>query len=355
MPKIKKLPSGNWNVRIYEGRDENGKQIFSSITKPTKDEVVVALGEYKKSGKNHKNKSMTVREAIEKYVELSAPVLSPTTIHSYEAILQYAFESLMDEEVKTLSDSVVQNAINRECKRTVKRTGKPISAKTVKNEWGLISSALNQMCNVSFRIKLPKVQHTNESLPNPQDVIKAIIDTEAELPALLSMFCSLRLSEIRGLTCDSIHGSELWVDKVLVEVGTVPTLKDTAKTDASIRKVQIPPYVLQLINNTTAMQKYRETGENGFIVPMTRNMIYHHFTHNTQKAGIKMSFHDLRHLYASISLTILGIPSKVVQTSGGWSSSIVLDRVYSQTFAEENAKASEKINDYLEKLKRNVI
>ncbi len=35
MAKAKQLPSGAWRVLVYDGKDANGKRIYTSFTAPT--------------------------------------------------------------------------------------------------------------------------------------------------------------------------------------------------------------------------------------------------------------------------------------------------------------------------------
>lgn len=62
-----------------------------------------------------------------------------------------------------------------------------------------------------------------------------------------------------------------------------------------------------------------------------------------------MSFHDLRHMNASIMLA-LGIPDKYAMERGGWSSDHIMKSVYQHTFTAEREAADEKIDRYFESL-----
>ena len=39
MAEPKKMPSGNWRVRVFLGKDKDGKKKYKSITAPTKKEA----------------------------------------------------------------------------------------------------------------------------------------------------------------------------------------------------------------------------------------------------------------------------------------------------------------------------
>lgn len=347
MAKAKRLPSGNWRVRVW--RTVDGKQQSKSITAPTRAEAEHLAKEFVEGIDTYTPD--TVRTVIEKYINLSE-ILSPTTLAAYDKILQYAFPTIMDKVVGNLSDSDMQQAINIECKRKVVRTGKQISPKTVKNEWGLVAASLKTICNKTYNVRLPKTQHKNQDLPEPKEIMDIIKGTEIELPCLLAMWCSLRMSEVRGLMCSSLKGGMISIDSIIVDVDGLQIRKELAKTDASIRRVPVPQYILSIIKETDSYKEYKRTGIDRPLVDMTRNQIHHSFSRLMKKNGIEMTFHDLRHLYASISLNILQIPEKIVQDEGGWATASVMKKVYSQGFSSAKASAQNKRNEYLDSLVR---
>lgn len=347
MAKAKKLKSGSWNAVVYDYKDESGKEHFKSFTAPTKAECEFLAAAFKKDKKRRKKEpaKITVRQAIEKYIELS-DLLSPTTLSGYRKILNYGFPSIMDVNVEDLDNIAAQEAINLEAKRKVTRTGKIISPKTVKNEWGLVSSALHVICKMSFDIKLPTVQQNAEELPDHRVVIQAIKGTSIELPCLLAMWMSLRMSEVRGLMCSSIRDGYLYVERVMVVVDGVDVLKSDAKTQSSKRRLKVPDYVMDLIEGQESYMRYKKTGTDELLFFCSRDLIYRRFKKAMKNVSINMSFHDLRHLYASISLNLLGLPQKVIQVSGGWSSSATMNKVYSQSFEQAQQIADNKREEY---------
>lgn len=351
MSKPKKLASGNWNMRVYLYTDENGKQIIESVTRPTRAECEYAAAELKFTRKAPaKPSKKTVREAIQEYIALSE-LLSPTTLASYDVILKNAFVSIMDVPVEDLNDTAMQVAINAEAKRSTNKTHKPISAKTVKNEYGLLAAALKATCDKSFRVRLPSVQHKNELLPEPALIMQAIKGTKVELPCLLAMWCGMRMSEIRGLTFGAVHDGFIFVDRVLVEINGELILKDLAKTDASIRKISAPAQILELIGEQSKERIKSFDGDvlrlnDALIVEGTHSEIYGAFQRAVAPFGIKMRFHDLRHVFASTMLNVIGLPSKLVQLEGGWSSPSVMTKVYSQGISSAQVAAAQARDEY---------
>jgi Phage integrase family. len=361
MAKARKLKSGNWNIQILDYIDDNGKRHVASFTAPTKAEVEYMAAVFRKEKKQRpkqdrrNKKPRTVGNAIDEYIALSE-TLSPATLDTYRKIRRFAFPSIIDRNIDELTDLEVQAAINIECKRQNAQTGKPVSARTVRNEWGLFSSALKAICGKSFNVKLPKNQPNVETLPDPETIINTIRGTEIELPCLLAMWMGLRMSEIKGLTFGAFRNGCLYIDQTMIYAYGRDMVQENAKTATSKRKLAVPEYISKLIEAEKAERLKtcaKEEIKDQFIVPASRNVIHHRFTRLMEKQGIKMSFHDLRHLFASISLTMLGIPAKAVQVSGGWASSYIMDRVYSQTFDPVQQAADRKREEYFTKILHN--
>ena len=348
MAKAKKLPSGSWRVQVFDYKDDNGKNHYRSYTAPTKAEAEYMAAVFRKD-RPQKEESMTVGEAIDRYIVLS-PMLSPTTLARYRNVREHGFPDLMKKNVEDLTDEIVQTEINKESRRANERTGRPLAPKTIKNEYGVISSALKTVCNKSFNIRLPKNQKKPKELPPPEVIISLLNGSSIELPCLLSIWLSFSLSEIRGFKCSSIRDGYIYVDQVLVDVANLPVEKRDAKVDSRNRRQAIPDHIMQLITEQESWKHYTETGEDGPLIPLTRHQIYNRYKRIMEKNGLEISFHDLRHMFASIMLTKLQIPEKVVQDEGGWSTPHVMKSVYSNTFTDSRRTADKIRDDFFESL-----
>ena len=149
MAKAKKLPSGSWRCLVYDYTDTNGKRKYKSFTDSDPSpagrrrcESMVAEYATTKEHRNKSNENMTVTEAIDRYIE-KYPQLSETTVSGYRTTQQYGFQCLMNKKLSSLNNDILLDAINKECKRpsqSSKSKGKPLGAKTVRNEFGLIST-----------------------------------------------------------------------------------------------------------------------------------------------------------------------------------------------------------------------
>lgn len=351
MAKAKKLPSGNWRVLVFDYKDDQGRRHYESVTADTKAEAEYKAALFKKNKKTRQKPKieLTVGQAIDRYIELSQ-TLSPTTVQRYENMRKYGFPDLMEVKTSKLTDELIQFEINKEAKRKSAQTGKQISAKTVTNEWGLVSSALRSICGMSFSVRLPKKQKKHKELPDPKVIIDLIKGTDIELPCLLAMWLSFSMSEIRGFKCSSIRDSRIYVDQVRVNVSGVPTEKENAKVETRKRAQSVPDHIMDLIKSQDNYTLYTRTGEDSYLVTLNQNEIYNRFKKLTTAEGIEMTFHDLRHMFASIMLTKLQIPEKVVQDEGGWSTPHIMKSVYSNTFSDSRQTADKIRDDFFESL-----
>lgn len=364
MATAKKLPSGSWRCLAYShtekvldpktGKTKN-KRIYESFTSddPTPQgkreaEAAAALFQVNKSKTLAKKRpeygNMTLTEAIDKYIESRSAIRSPTTIQDYRCIQKNGFQDLMDTKLKDLDEVILQEAVNMEARRPSNarhKKPKPISAKRLRNEWGLITAVLNKYRkNLDLdEIELPQVKPRIVELPPAKDVLRIINGTDIELPVLLAAWLSFSMSEVRGLTkSKSINGDYLTINEVVVMVDGKPYRKDMAKNPTRNRRHRIPPYIKNLIDKV----------EGDELVPMSGLTLYRHWIKLQDDNGMDhITFHDLRHLNASI-MALLRVPDKYAQERGGWKSDQVMKKVYMQTFSEERERVDDMIDAYFE-------
>lgn len=352
MAKAKKLPSGAWRTLVYshtEKIDGKDRRIYESFTADNKSESEYLAAEFKLTRKKKKtnNHDLTVKETIDKYLTMRE-LLSPTTIEGYKKIKEYAFKNIMGTKVKNLDNESMQLAINEESKRMTLK-GTVIAPKTVANEYGLLSTAIHKIHGVKFDIVLPKRPSKNVELPEPKEVIKAIKGTWVELPCMLAIWLSFSMSEVRGIKTSSINNGVISIDQVVVDVENKSFEKVTGKAEKRIRKHQLPNYLITLIESQETYKDYLKTGTDQFLIPLSRNQIYGRFKTITEEAGFNISFHDLRHLNASVML-MLNIPEKYAMERGGWKTPHTMKKVYQHTFSTERKIVDKKIDDFFNDL-----
>lgn len=323
MAKAKRLPSGNWNVQAYKTID--GKKIRKSITAETKAEAEYLAEQWQNSVvEDSKPENRTLRQLCEDYISVREGVLSPTTIAGYRKVLRCNFQDYMGIKVGTLTRPKVEVMIAEESRR--------VSAKTVANAWGLISSAL-RMYGYQFDVRLPEKTKQVVQVLSPAEIIPLIRGTDIELPCLLAMWGGMTMSEIKGARLSDVRNGVLYINQVCVYADRKTVYKANGKEEMRNRAVQLPNYVLSLLPT-----------EGEYLVPMHRETIYKHW----KKLCPDMTFHQLRHVFATTG-AMLGIPSRVMQEMGGWKTPYTMQRVYQHTFDEERNSAQQAINEYMER------
>lgn len=344
MAKAKKTKSGKWTMRVYAYTDPQGVQHYKRITADTKAQCEYLAAQYKVSDRKKAPKTkLTVGDAVDQYIEL-CKVLSPATVAGYQKIRRTAFRPLMDVKVEDLDEKLLQEEVNREANRIGRRG--VISPKTVSNEWGLISSALWHVSRVKWDVRLPKRPRKFKDYPEPKQVMDAVKGTEVELPVMLALWLSFSISEIRGLRWSDLKNGVITINRVMVDVDGHPVVKDAAKAEMRKRRHRLPPYILQLIEDADRSSAY--------IVPQDRTWIYYHFRKLMDAAGLGITFHDLRHLNASVMLQ-LNIPEKYAMERGGWKTPNVMKSVYQHTFSAERVAVDDMVDEYFESLRNMTI
>lgn len=332
MAKAVQLPSGSWRVRVYD--KELGKQVSftSQLTgKAGKAEAELMAREYQLGRKQKREKGKTVGECIDDYISSKENILSPSTIDGYRRTKRNNLAELCDIPLLELTQLDIQKHIN-----TLSLTKSP---KTVCNAHGLLVSVLNVYApEMHIKTTLPKKQKIIKQLPDVSTVLRAVINTEIEIPCLLAIWCSLRMSEIRGAKKTDIKDGILTIRDTIVTVDGEHIEKHSTKTIESTRQIKLPERLKCLINALPEEQVYLTT--------LSGQAIYKRFKRLLEHNGIQpMSFHDLRHMNASIMLA-LGIPDKYAMERGGWSTPSVMKSVYQHTFSAERQAVDDKIDSY---------
>lgn len=335
IPKIIQLPSGAYNTNIMI----DGQRI--SITDYS-EELVAAKALALKTGltKRTPPSKLTVKQACERYIDERRGRLSPTTIDGYERIVANGFPQLMKMQIGDITHRTLQKAVDDECKR-VNQRGQKYSPKSVTNRYTFIASVLHDYTDIRTDVVLPDIKDKPIILPTAEEIYQAVKGTPIELPVLLSMWLTLSMSEIRGLTkSKSIHGDKLSVVETVVQVDGKDVRKTGGKEQKRSRTLAIPKYIKKLIDNV----------DGDVIVSATPASITSRFYKLLKKNGIPhISFHALRHISAS-TMAMLQIQPEISNQRGGWKTSYTRERVYTHVFTRERIEADKKIDEYFNRI-----
>ena len=369
MPTARKLPSGSWRCQAYSHTEKildektgklKDKRIYVSFTSDDpstqgRKEAEKAATAFqadrtrKQKQSDYNTGRMTLGEAIDQYIESREKLgRSPTTIQDYKCIRKTAFQDLMDVCIKDLDEELLQNAIDAEAVRQSgrwKTKAKTITAKRLRSEWGLVSSAIRKYrTGINYdALELPETVQRVVELPEASTIIGIVKGTDIELPVLLAMWLSFGMSELRGLTKSSslsADGNYIRIDKVTVVVDGKDVEKAKAKNEMRNRRHRLPEYIKELIAQVPGDR----------IVPMKSHTLYTKWIRYQKNAGITpITFHDLRHVNASV-MAVLHIPDKYAQERGGWKTDYVMKKIYQNTFSQERINVDNVIDSYFEKV-----
>ncbi len=332
MAKAKKLPSGNYRVRAFAGFTDDGKKSYKSFTAPTKKEAEYLAAEFlakrKRSAQSQTDK--TLSEAYERYIEIKANTLSPTTVREYQHSAQRDFPELMRLRLSRITQEAVQSAVN-----IMSATHSP---KSVRNAHGLLSAVLRMFApDIRLNTRLPQPKRAEIYVPTDSDIeklIRAIEGTEIEKAVLLAAFGSLRRSECCALTADDISGNVVKVHRAMVWTKEKVWDFKPPKSKAGYRDVTLPEFVIvRLIP--------KEQGSR--IVSLVPTSVTNIFSKALKKAGLPhFRFHDLRHYQASI-LHAMGVPDKYIMERGGWKTDSTLKNIYQHTMSDRRKQIEDEI------------
>lgn len=330
MATAKKLPSGNYRVRVYDKKSKK----YKSFTAPNKNQAEHMATEYL-SGIKRSKSDLTVKQAVENYINSKDKTLSVSTIRGYEIIKNNAIEEIKDIKLCDIDEIILQKWANK--------NAETYSDKSIRNQFGLITAALKQnKINLDFNSILLKQKQKKEMLIPSIEEMKKIIeitkDTDIETAILLALLLGLRRSEICALR---------WVDydgeKISIHSAAVPNkdnkivIKNTNKSYAGTRKLTVPDILQSSLDS--------QERSSDFIVTISPGSVYGHFKKLCKENGLpKFTLHSLRHANASLML-LQGVPDKYAMERLGQTTNNMLKNVYQHTFKNEQEKIADNLND----------
>jgi integrase len=312
MATAHKLPSGNWRVLAYTGTVD-GKRQYKSFTAATKREAEyqAALSAVRRK---RASSSLTVGEAIDRYIASKSAVLSPKTVREYKGLRRYIFPGIVGERIDRLTDEQIQAAVNQ---YSVGR-----KYKTVRNALALLTSSV-RLFKADFRpvVTLPQRNRVTINVPT-DNAVQALINAshgELRVVILLSAVLGLRRSEICALTWPDIGTNTISVSKAMVVDEFKHSVIKATKTTSSTRVLKAPQFVLDEINALPHSSKQ--------VIPVDPENVTNRFRRLVKKLDCPMRLHDLRHFFAS-TLLEMGVPDLYAMQRMGHASTDMLKRIY---------------------------
>lgn len=318
--------------------DDEGQRRGKTFTAYTMTEAKKKAHQWDIDHPRKEHASMSLVEAVRRYIAVKRASLSPSTVASYEDMLNTHIigTALEKKDVFTLADVDVQKWVSD-------LALEDLSTKTIKNCYSLVSASCRMFAKKTFTVTFPQTRKTELYCPSNED-IKVLLDWlrehkryDLERAVLLSAFGTLRAGEITALTSDDVdfEKNTITVNKSLVRNSSGEWEIKAPKTESSYRTIVMPEFVMNKLK-----------GIDGKIVSYTPHSLGWMFREAVRRSGLKhFRFHDLRHYSASI-MNYQGISDKTIQQRGGWATTHVMKRVYQNQIEDETRKETEQINGF---------
>ena len=335
MATAKKLPSGNYRVRAYIGKDADGKPQYKSFTAPTKKEAEFLAAQFSAHHKEQTDCTLTLRTAAERYIESKRNVVSPSTVRGYKIILKNSAQDIMPIKIADITQEAIQISINKLAANH--------SPKTCRNVHGFISAVLRvYRPDFVLHTTLPKKEYNDIYVPDPEEVneiLQKVRGTLNEVPVYLAAECGMRASEIAALRIENVHEDHIRVKEAAVlDENNVEQIK-SPKSFKSYRDIPI----------TTEVSEYLILKSvNGRVCPRRAINVCNNWDkfRTKHKINENLNFHALRHHYAS-KLLLQGIPQKYIAELMGHSSTDMIEKVYQHIFPSAMEKFAEEIRNQM--------
>lgn len=346
MPRKKKLPEidngkekkdeNKKIVKRFHYYDTDGKRKGKTLTAYSDGEMAIKIVEWNNSIAKIKGSSMTVLEAVEKYIQSKEEVISPATVRGYESVKRSHIKGdpIGAIQIKDLQITDIQKWIND-------AYAGGMSPKTIKNHFGLLEPSIKlQIPSYDFsRLTFPQMVKYKAHTPSDKEVQDLIVyarkkeNKDLYISILLAAFGPLRRSEACALTDKDIHGNVITIDKDVVKDQHGAWIVKTTKTTESARDIEFPSFVIDEIKDIE-----------GPLIKCNPDQLHHRFRRAIKYSGSPhFRYHDLRHYGASI-MHALNVPDAYIRQRGGWKSDHVMKRIYIEAMAEEMKKQAKKIN-----------
>ena len=262
----------------------------------------------------------TLRQLVDKFIDDNEAVLSPSTVPAYRSYARNGFGAYMGMSAASIP---WQRAVSDEAGR--------VSAKTLQNEWRLVTAALKYAGVPVPSVNTPRTVKRERAFLDFEQVqafVVAIRGDACELAYLLALH-SLRLSELLALTPDSIRGGVIYVRGAKVRGEHGYTVKELNKTDLSRRDVPVMiPRLLELrlpvTSKDTTLNRHLEKVCAGAELPV-------------------VTMHGLRHSFASLAYHLKWTEKTTMQI-GGWSTPDVVHEIYTHLSKKD-------VNDDVERMR----
>ncbi len=382
-----------YRVRVFNGKDANGKFLYTSMT--------VRFDDPRFEGMTEKKRDKAIEAiAFEFEQQLNSLALIPnvtfkifaerwfgdyadiqqaiTTRERCEDFKERTYEALGDMRMDKIKTIHIQNFVNSLTKPGVNKTDpdKGLSRKTIKHYLSFVSSIFEYAIRIEMltknpctNVKLPPEVHSEKKIYTPEqaeefvDLLYSEAPLKHQLFASIAIICGLRRSEIVGL-----RYSDIDVDNHILRIERAANYSrkkkemyvGNTKTASSVRSIKLPQVIIDIFLKYKAQEieikafmGINHTDEDFLFCDTTYTKImYNGIPYNYLKKMCKnhgMDFygiHSMRHFVASAMIS-KGTDAKTVSEILGHSTPATTLSVYTHAFNEVKARATDEIVDML--------
>lgn len=122
------------------------KRIVKSFTAETEWQAIKMAEDFKKLNVDVTPSKITVREAMDAYIDSKRSVIAPTTLYGYETIAKNRLLAIHNNVITDLKTIDIQRAINIDAERV-------LGYKSIKSAYDLVRSAA-----LIFDVELPSIR-----------------------------------------------------------------------------------------------------------------------------------------------------------------------------------------------------
>ncbi|NLX92159.1 MAG: site-specific integrase [Firmicutes bacterium] len=376
----KRKSDGRWQGYVTVGYDvETGKPkkkyFYGKTRKEVQELVNEALGKVQ-AGTYREPSKLTMAEWLTTWLnDYMRPSLRPTTWENYEIqVRRHILPALGHLRLSQLQTSNLQKLYNDKLSNGGRLDGKEggLSPRTVRYIHTLIHAALEQAkkegmitINVADAVKLPHDPKKEIQCLDTEGVkrfLAAARETKHFPAYFLALNTGLRRGELLGLRWKDV---DLKAGSITVNQGLVRTKQGLVlqepKTKLSNRTIGISPQVVSVLKEHKKRQNEERLAAgtayntknhlvfcNELGEPLCPRGFTRHFERVLKRAGLegKVTFHGLRHTFATLSLQEGAAARTVQEALGHHKAAFTLD-VYSSVTAKMKKEATDRIGSLL--------
>ena len=368
---MRQLPSGNWELRWYVTDQSGNRKHASTTVKGSKKKAQAKLREVLSAVDNgtHVDKSKeTIKQFAERWMETyTATNCTIRTQIGYQgnidryivpAIGKVSVQNLSGSQVQSIYAGMLERGLSHTTILGVHRILKQMLACAVK--WGVIAK------NAADGATPPKIEKKQMPMWDAPTIREFIEESQGTRYARIYEFAvmtGLRRSEICGLKWDAVdlESGRLEVVATLQQIRGHGLVTGAPKTTKSRRNITLGPATIALLRVVQGSQQLAkiEAGplwqEQGYVFtradgsPVLPESLTENFKDLTRQLEMPpLTFHGLRHAFATLALQA-GMNPKVVSEALGHSSVTITLDTYSHVLPNMQDELAIAVEDLLKR------